>query len=121
MTTYDLMIKVKEILEANGFETESPKFANLPDFAHQARATKDGKSWYEVSSYGLNQLFGHQISFEVVYRHNSTSENISVDIILYEWKNSRGYTIAKERMNINMSEKQILNRVNKIINQFNEI
>lgn len=115
MTTNDLMLKIKDILEENGFEVTT-------HFSHQASATKEGKSWKEpVPGYDFTRLFGHTVDFTVVHRHNGTSENISVDISIYEWKDSRGKRLTKERINVNMSERQILNRVNKIIAQYNEI
>lgn len=122
MTTYDLMLKIKEALEAEGFETSSPKFSNLRDFEHQGTATKDGKSWETpVEGYNFTRLNGFTISFQVVHRHNGTEENKSVDANIYEWKDSRGSRIAKERLNVNQSEKQIQNRIKKIVDKYNEI
>lgn len=122
MTTYDLMLKIKEELEKAGFETSSPSFSNLRDYEHQGYATKDGKSWREpVAGYSFTHLFGYTITFEVVHRHNGTEENKSVDLRICEWKDSSGHTIAKERLNVNHSEKQIQNRINKIIVAYNAL
>ena len=120
--TYDLMLKVKEILENNGFEVESTKSSNLKDFEYQGYATKDGKSWREpVKGYSFTHLEGYRITFEVVHRHNGADENISVDIALYKWHQSCGQRMARERVNINMSEKSIVNRVNKIVTLYNDL
>lgn len=122
MTTYDLMLKVKEILEANGFEVRSPKASNLKDYERQGHATKDGKSWKEpVKGYSFTYLEGYQITFEVVFRHNGADENISVDVSIYKWHQSSGRRMAKERVNVNMSEKSINSRVNKIITLYNDL
>ena len=127
MTTYDLMLKVKEILEANGFETRCTKCLNskgemMKDFEYDGSASKDGKLWREpVKGYSFTNLYGYGINFNVVYRSNGANENISVDIIIYKWKASCGTRIAKERININMSDKSINNRVNKIIDIYNSL
>jgi flagellar capping protein FliD len=57
----------------------------------------------------------------VVHRHNGTEENKSVDLSISEWKESCGKRIAKERLNVNHSEKQIQNRIKKIVDKYNEI
>ena len=122
MTTYDLMLKIKKTLEDAGFETSSPSFSNLRDYEHQANATKDGKSWRElVAGYNFTHLFGYTIMFEVVHRHNGTEENKSVDLRIYEWKDSIGTLVAKERLNVNHSEKQIQNRIKKIVDIYNTL
>lgn len=122
MTTYDLMLKIKEALEAEGFEVSSAKFSNLLDFEFQATATKDGKSWWTpVEGYTFTNRNGFTIFFQVVHRHNGTEENKSVDLSIYEWKNSLGHRITKERLNVNQSEKQIQNRIKKIVDKYNEI
>jgi hypothetical protein len=119
MTTYDLMLKVKNELEAKGFETTSPKFSNCLDYEVQAQATKDGKSERRpVKGYNFTHLYGYTISFEVVYRSNATSENVSVDISICEWEASSGKRIAKERINTKMSDKSIKNRINKIVEMY---
>ena len=119
MTTYDLMLKVKEELENRGFETSSAKATNLRDYEFQARATKDGKSEYRpVEGYTFTHLYGFTVSFSVVYRSNATDENVSVDIEIYEWKASSGRRLAKERVNTKMSEKSIVNRINKIVSLY---
>lgn len=119
MTTYELMLKVKEILDENGFETSSAPIANLRDFEHQGHATKDGKSWYQIETkYNLSRLYGYKITFEVVFRHNATEENKSVDVSIYKWESSSGRRVAKERVNVNMGDKAIANRVKKIIDQY---
>lgn len=116
MTTYELMLKVKEELEARGFETRSAKATNLRDYEFQASATKDGKSEYRpVEGYTFTHLYGFDIRFSVVYRSNATEENVSVDIGIYEWKASSGRRLTKERVNTKMSEKSIVNRINKIV------
>lgn len=116
MTTYDLMIKVKEILEEKGFTTRSPKFANHPYYGYQAHATKDGKSEHRaVEGYTFTHLYGFEIFFNVVHRSNGTAENQSVDISIYEYKASSGKRLAKERINTKMGEKAIMNRINKIV------
>lgn len=122
MTTYELMLKIKETLENNGFETSSPEFSNLRDFEYQGHAEKGGKYFRTpVEGYSFTHANGFSITFQVVHRHNGTEENKSVDISIYEWKASRGHRIAKERLNVNHSEKQIQNRINKIINIYNSI
>lgn len=116
MTTYELMIKVKNALEEKGFETRSAKLANGLDYEFQARATKDGKSERRVvEGYNYTHLYGFEIMFQVVYRSNGTNENISVDISIYEWAASSGKRIAKERINTKMGEKAIMTRINKIV------
>lgn len=122
MTTHELMIKVKEALEKEGFEVESAKAKNAPDFSYQASATKDGKSWnIPVEGYNITELNGFTILFQVVYRHNGTEENKSVDIGIYKWKSNSGHRITKERLKVDYSEKQIQNRVKKIVDQYNAI
>ena len=119
MTTYDLMLKVKDILEGNGYSTKSAKLVNLRDYENHASADKGGKSyWKPVQGYNFNDLFGYVITFEVVHRHNGTEENKSVDISIYEYESSYGHRIAKERVNTNMSDRQINNRVKKIMDIF---
>ena len=119
MTTYDLMIKVKTALEENGYEVESAKCSNCKDYEFQAWATKDNKSWRKpVEGYNLTHLFGHRIEFNVVYRSNGTQENVSVDVEIVKWENSRGKQTAKERVNVNMSERQIANRLKKIMDAY---
>ena len=116
MTTYDLMIKVKNELEAKGFTTSSAKFRNALDYEVQAHAEKDGKcEWKMSKKYHMNQFFGLRITFEVVHRHNGTSENQSVDISIYEWENSSGKRILKERINTKMGEKAIMTRINSVV------
>lgn len=122
MTTYDLMMKIKDILEANGYETKSPIFANVREYEVQYHASKDGK-YYEtkheyMSPWGLTQLtsfHGYKILVECVYRSNGTSENVSVDIQIYKVEDSSGRRVAKERVNTHMSDKSIFNRVKKIM------
>lgn len=122
MTTYELMMKVKEALDEAGFETSSPKFVNLRDFEHQGTGIKDGKAWWEpVKGFTFKDFTGYAISFEVVHRHNGTDENKSVDIAIRNWKHSCGRLVVKERLNVNHSEKQIQNRIKKIIDQYNAI
>lgn len=119
MTTRDLMLKVKDELENKGFETTSPHFGNCEDYEVRARATKDGKSEErKVEGYSFTHLYGYTIEFEVVHRHNGTEENQSVDVSVYEWNDSSGKRIAKERINTKMSEKSILNRINKIVEMY---
>lgn len=120
MTTYDLMLKVKETLDEAGFETRSAP--TKTEYEYQGNATKDGKScWQQVQGWNFKELNGYEISFKVVHRHNGTEENKSVDIRIYNWKHSMGHLIAKERLNVNFSEKQIQNRIKKIIDQYNAI
>lgn len=120
MTTYDLMLKVKETLDEAGFETKSAP--TKTEYESQGSATKDGKSWWEeVEGYNFKHLNGYEISFQIVYRSNATEENKSVDVKIYNWKNSSGYLIEKERLNVNYSEKQIQNRLKKIIDKYNEL
>lgn len=115
MTTYDLMIKVKNELEAKGFTTGSAKLANVQDYGHSAWATKDGKSEYiPVEGYNFSRLYGYRIAFETVYRSNAAADDISVDISIYKWYASSGCLIAKERINTKMGEKAVMNRINKI-------
>lgn len=119
MTTYDLMIKVKEALEAKGFTTSSPKFGNRLDYEVEGSATKDGKSERRpVEGYDFTRLYGYNICFNVVYRSNGTDENKSVDIAIYEWEASSGRRIAKERINTKMGEKAIATRINKIVEAY---
>ena len=110
MTINELMIKVKDELEARGYEVSSTN-----GYAHQARAERDGKSEYRpVEGYNFKNLYGYNIIFEVVHRHNGTSENQSVDIGIYKWNASSGGRIANERVNTKMSVRSIANRINKI-------
>ena len=122
MTTYDLMIKVKDELEARGFTTESAKFSNRMDYEVQASATKDGKSERRaVEGYTFTHLYGFNIYFDVVHRSNATAENVSVDISIFEWEASSGRRIAKERINTKMGEKAIMTRINKIVDVYNAL
>lgn len=122
MTTYDLMLKVKEALEVEGFEVKSADFSNQKAFEVRATATKDGKSWRTpVKGYNFTHLNGFEILFKVVYRSNATAEDKSVDVNIYEWKDSSGYRVAKERLNVNQSEKQIQNRIKKIVDAYNAL
>lgn len=121
MTTYDLMIIVKETLEKEGFETSSEKLS-VKEFSHHGTATKDGKSYRKpVEGFTFTHLTGYTIDFDVVHRHNGTDENKSVDIKIMKWKSSNGRSMVKERLNVNYSEKQIQNRIRKIIDQYNAI
>lgn len=120
--TYELMLKIKEELDKAGFETASPKFCNRKAFEYQGTATKDGKSWRtpDETCPSIARLNGFQITFTVVYRSNGMSGQ-SVDIIIHEWKDSSGKRIAAERVNVTHSEKQIQNRIQKIIDKYNAI
>ena len=110
MTTYDLMIKVKNELEAKGFTTNT-----FDDYKRYANATKDNKSERRpVAGYDFTHLYGFTVEFVVVHRHNGTSENQSVDISIFEWKASLGKRVTKERINTKMGEKAIKTRINKI-------
>lgn len=114
MTTNELMIKVKNELEARGFEVNSPD-----GYTHQAHATKDGKSeWRPVEGYTFERLYGYQITLNVVHRHNGTTENQSVDVRVMKWIASSGGPVATERVNTKMSDRSIANRVNKIAEIF---
>lgn len=120
--TYELMIHVKDILEANGYEVTSSKLSNLRDFEHQGHASKDGKSWRTpVEGYNFTHLNGYEIGFYVVHRSNATNENVSVDVVIYRWRKSSGGCIAKERTNIKMSDKSINNRVQKIMDAYENL
>jgi len=109
MTTYDLMIKVKDILEANGFETSSPRIANEKDFETSGTAVKKDRK--ELS-----------VEFREVYRSNATDENISVDIEVIKWDNNSGIRsgirATKQRINSKMSDRSINNRVKKIMGAY---
>ena len=115
MTTKDLIVHIKEKLEDKGFEVEM----NSNDYAF---ATKDGKSWREeVKGYSYTDFFGYTIGIRTVHRHNGTDENKSVDMEIVKWNRGFGRRIAKERLNVNFSEKQIDNRINKIVEQYNNL
>lgn len=115
MTTHELIVKVKEVLEGNGFEATQY-------FDHFVQASKDGKAWKEeVKGYDFTRLYGYTVDVQEVHRSNGTEENKSVDISIYHWEASSGKRVAKERLNVNFSEKQISNRVNKIVEQYNNL
>lgn len=110
MTTNELMIKVKNELEARGFNVQS-----ADGYTYQAWAEKDGKSEHrQVEGFKFTHLFGYDVRLAVVHRHNDTAENTSVDISIAEWSFSSGHHIASERVNTKMSDKSIANRVSKI-------
>ena len=114
MKVNELMNKVMNELEAKGFEVN---FANGD--TRQARAEKDGKSERRpVDGYSFTHLYGYQVWLTVVHRHNGTEENQSVDIEIMKWNASSGHAIAKERVNTKMSDRSIVNRVNKIAELF---
>ena len=120
MTTTDLMMKVKEMLNEDGFATK-PAY-RCDDYSYMGHATKDGRTEIrEYTKYGITSegKFGDEILFNVVARRNDADRDISVDIKLIHWEESSGKTIAKQRVNINMSDKQIRNRVSKIITEWN--
>lgn len=122
MTTLELMLKVKDILQTNGFETESVKYSNLPEYGARGYAWKDGKAYRTpVPGYTFTNKQGYEIDFNVVYRSNGTEQNVSVSIQLVEWHDSIGHTLAKEKVNVKMGDKAINNRVNKIIALYEEI
>lgn len=111
MTTQELMIKAKDILEANGYEVKS-----TDGFTWNAKAVKDGKAWETpVEGYTFTRLQGHTLGLGVVHRSNGTENNISVDVTITKWHESCGTYVAKERINVNMSDKSINNRINKIM------
>lgn len=115
MTINELMNKVKNELEARGFDVNS-----ADGYTHQAYADKDGKSerrpYKEGATYTL--LYGYQVCFNVVHRHNGTAENQSVDVRVMKWNASSGGPIATERVNTKMSDRAIANRINKIAEIF---
>ena len=114
MTTKDLMLKVKEELEAQGFTVNSQD-----DYSRQAKAERDNKSeWIPVEGYDFKRYYGVDIRLEVVHRHNGTDENKSVDIAVYKYYASSGRCVSKERVNANMGDKAIKNRINKMVALF---
>lgn len=116
MNTYELMLKVKEELEARGFSVNSHD-----EFKWSASAVRDGKSeWRAVEGWNHKNYFGIDIRFNVVHRHNGTEENKSVDIAVYSWDKSSGHRIARERVNVKMGDKAIKSRVDKIVAVFEE-
>ena len=118
MTAYDLMLKVKNELESKGFTTATTT-VTATGCMYSGKAHKDGKCEYiPVKGYSFSDLFGYDIRFEVVHRHNAAEEDISVDIKIFKWYRSSGNRIARERINTKMGEKAIMNRINKIIDLY---
>ena len=113
MKANELLNKIKSGFSSKGF-TDSVYFIQFPD---KAILSKTG---YENTERQGMSYEGCTIIAETVYRHNGTKEDISVDVMLYVWKNGRGNLILKERANTRMSNRQIENRINKIIKAFNE-
>lgn len=105
--TRELVDKIVEMLNENGFI--EPNF--LYEFAenrHLVRKIDD------------RSTARYTISVKTVYRHNGAEENKSVDITVYSKKGCMYHKITGERTNIKMTDRQIANRVKKIIRLFNE-
>lgn len=124
MNTTELMIKVKEMLNSEGFKTKAEDWNNPNDYSYRGRAWKGDRLEYRVehSPWGdVKMLWGDELAFSVVSRHNGTDENVSVDVCTVRWERSSGRVISKERVNIYMSEKQIRNRVYKMVARYDEM
>ena len=117
MTVIELMNKVKYELEVRGFDV-----ASADGYTRQAYATKDGKSERRhVEGYTFTHLYGYQVHFDVVHRHNGAAENQSVDVCIYKWEASSGGAIARERVNTKMGDKAIANRINRVTELFDTL
>ena len=130
MTVYELMLKVKDELEKRGFECESAKYKDAPDYIHDGYARRDGKlrlineriiTCYDGRQVTAYDKDGYEITFLVVHRSNGTEANISVDIALNKCATWRVIREAKERVNIHMGEKAIIKRINKIVEAFEAV
>lgn len=121
MTVQELMLRVKDELEARGFTTVSAKFSNLEDYAFETHAERDNKSeWRPVEGWSSPRLCGVRIEFRVVHRHNGTDTNQSVDIAVYQYKNSSGKRVSQERINTHMGDRAIKTRIDRIVKVFEE-
>ena len=114
MTVSDLMSKVLEELKKAGFETEL-------EFGSAGNAHKSEMFRYESDDGSRPRPCGWRVRFEVVHRHNGEKENKSVDLKIYKWEKYYGYEFAKERLNVNHSEKQIQNRIKRIIDTYSTL
>ncbi len=110
MTTNELIIKINEALVKEGFTNDTPFW--------------EKKFWHKDGKYSNDTQLGMTIEVNVVYRHNGTEENKSVDLTLRNWTQTgnewlpTGHCITNVRLNVNMSERQINNRIAKIIAQY---
>lgn len=135
MTLKQITEMIAKELRNNGFEKDEELCAGLTfGFFY-----KEADVEYRTHRYFVNNVFftgweedtyriGKEVSVNEVYRRNGTQEDISIDIKL---SNSRYYEndwsagthtkeITKVRVNTKMSEKQIINRINKILKAYDE-
>lgn len=101
MTTHDLMLKVKDALESEGFICNSVKLKDRPDYWFQGEATKPDKMKVNLNG----RTYDLRVIFQVVNKHNASNDNVSVDIAICAFKGCSGMRICKERLNTKMSEK----------------
>jgi hypothetical protein len=124
MTAIELLIKIKNALETRGFcayDTPHGEKSYSCETRSKVSMTKDKKAYFNKNDKGMHRLQGLTINIDVVYRNNGTDANKSVDATILNWENSSGKQIAKQRFNIDMSEKQINNRINKIVANWDEM
>ena len=123
MTTLELVAKVKNALEVHGFNVFDTPWGKSDMYEANGRitVTKDSKAYFTKTDYGVYHWNGFSIGTEIVHRHNGTAENVSVDAIIYTFKNSSGHGLDKQRFNTGMSEKQIQSRVSKLAASWNEL
>mgnify|MGYP004452001239 CR=1 FL=1 len=122
MTTIELIQLLRERFEANGFNQDyiPQSIKNMSSDDYQVSLSKDGKAKYD--GFKLN---GWNIYINTVYKHNGTDENKSVDVSIGKFENSCGRTyeggIGNIRFNVNMGEKAISTRIDKILKNWDEV
>ena len=121
MTTSDLMLKIKNALEQEGFITHPSQCVG--GYEHDADARREEKSWIEqVDSVYKIRFWGYIINFRVVHAHNG-GENKSVDAEVLMCRNGcrLGCTVETVRFHVDLSERQFQNRLKKLIGYYDSM
>ena len=114
MKTNELVNMVNEALKNKGFIKDTT-------FTYDDCWYKEDKYTVLTKMLGEHTIYrpsGLLIDVTTVYRRNGTEEDKSVDITIRNWDQICGRKVAKVRLNVNMSEKQINNRIEKITSQY---
>lgn len=119
MTTYELMLKIKDTLEGEGFITSTSNSKGIKPFEYDGKARREEKSWIEKD--GRREIpVGYIIRFKVVHALNGR-ENKSVDVMVYEDKDRFMKKLTTERFNVDFSERQFQNRIKKVLDYYDSM
>ena len=119
MTIRELTEKLANMLLAEGFKAacEDDKIAETACCGYiSAFLTRDGKGTVEKHS-----TEGYAITLDPIWKHNGANECVSVDIEIKNWVNRTGHPVMKVRTNIRMSDRQLANRVAKVLEAWEQL